>query len=72
MRGVIASVGLVDHVLGVPKKRSSKVVCLVLLYPNMRFVFGSNGTFLWDRETFFLGHPINPGYTAKLLILTRA
>ena len=54
-----------NHVSGVPKKKfqcpikmPKKVVCLVVLYPNVRFFIWSSGTFLWDGRTFFLGHAI--------------
>ena len=49
-----------NHVSGVPKKKfqcpikmPKKVVCLVVLYPNVRFFIWSSGTFLWDGRTFF-------------------
>ena len=39
-------------VLGVPKKKSSKVVCLVP-YPNMKFFFGQVERFYGTEEHFF-------------------
>ena len=40
-----------------PIKKFSNVVCLVVLYPNMRFFFGQAELFMGQRHVF-LGHPI--------------